>query len=409
MPRCLCLLLFLVLPAARSARGQDPVANDAVRGFVSVEPFEFRVEALVKVSAYRDAWRMEGEGIGAAEKQAVLDNLETLFDSGFNVKIPGEPLKFNDKTIRFVRLDPEKGYVPDEREMIPLDEALAGLTLSAVTTGLGEFELEWLWFAPNQKQLVLEIASSGKPAARLLSPTENVIVWKQAEEVVVPTMESVPGLQREVTTPLRPLVFLGIAMIVAAAVVVLRKKTKSPAWVGWLIVGGVGVGIFSLRYRVTKVEVPKAGAAEEVVYALLRNIYHAFDYRDESAIYDTLEKSVTGPLLEQVYLEIRSSLELENNGGPRVRVYEIALRECQPVPGGDFAGGGFETRAEWVTIGEVTHWGHTHERTNRYEAEVGLVEAGGVWKVSGLELLNEERVQKTTRREVKIEETPPAP
>lgn len=380
-----------------------------MRAFVGVEPFEFRVEALGKVEAYREAWRLEDDSIGAAAKQAVLDNLETLFESGFNVKTSKGPLVFNDRSIRFVRLDPEKGYVADDRETIPVSEALVGLTLSAVTQDLADFDLEWLWFAPGQERLVLEIASQGKPAARILTPKENRVLWKRGDEVAIPEMEPVPGLKRETTHPLRPLVFLGVAMIFAAAIVVLRKKTKSPAWVGWLIVGGIAVGVFALRYRVTRVEVPKEGAAEDVVYALLRNIYHAFDYRDESAIYDTLEKSVTGPLLEQVYLEIRSSLELENNGGPRVRVYEIALRECEPVPGGDLAGGGFETRAEWVTIGEVTHWGHTHERTNRYEAEVGLVEAGGAWKVSALNLLNEERVQKTTRREVQVEPSPETP
>lgn len=402
--RCLCLLASVLPLALFPARAQE-----AVRAFVSVEPFEFRVEALVKVSAYREAWRMEGERIGAAEKQPVLDNLETLFESGFNVKIPGNPLVFNDRTIRFVRPDPERGYVPDERESIPLEEALVGLTLSSVAQRVGEFDLEWLWFAPGQERLVLEIASTGKPAARILAPDENRVVWKREGEAVLPTMEPVPGLKRETTRPLRPLFFLGLAMIGLAAIVVLRRKTRSPAWVGWLIVLGTGVGVFALRHQVTRVEVPGEDAAEEVVYALLRNIYHAFDFRDESAIYDTLEKSVTGPLLEEVYLEVRSSLELENSGGPRVRVYEIALRECEPMPGGDLAAGGFETRAEWVTIGEVTHWGHTHERTNRYEAEVGLVEADGVWKVSALALLNEERVQKTTRRAVEVEEAPVQP
>ena len=154
---------------------------------------------------------------------------------------------------------------------------------------------------------------------------------------------------------------------------------------------------------------PADAAAEDLVYALLRNTYHAFDFRDESAIYDTLEKSVSGPLLEEVYLEMRYSLELENTGGPRVRVYEIALRECQDVPGGDTANGGFRTRAEWVTIGEVTHWGHTHERTNRYEAEIALVANDETWKINGLELLNEERMQKVSRQVIPPVAPPAAP
>jgi len=393
--RPLRALLFTCLVFAAPVTAQE-----AVRGFVSIEPFEFRLEALVKVSAYRESWRMEGDSIGPGEKQAFLDNLLTLFESGVNVTIPGKELAFTERTLRFIVPNPEKGFVPDERESIPIDEALVGLTLSSSMSGVTAFDLEWLWFAPGQERLVLEIASRGKPSARLLTPGENKASWKLDGEAVVPSLQPVPGLTTESSRPFRPLVFLGLLMLAVAAVVVVRYKTKSPAWVGWLIVGGLGIGIFALRYEKSRVTLPADAAAEDLVYALLRNTYHAFDFRDESAIYDTLEKSVSGPLLEEVYLEMRSSLELENSGGPRVRVYEIALRECQEVPGGDLATGGFRTRAEWVTIGEVTHWGHTHERTNRYEAEIALVALDETWKISGLDLLNEERIQKVSRQNV---------
>jgi hypothetical protein len=280
------------------------------------------------------------------------------------------------------------------------------LTLSSALVGVTAFDLEWLWFAPGQERLVLEIASRGKPSARLLTPLENEAVWKLEGDATLPALQPVPGLRRESSRPLRPLVFGGLLMLAVAAVVVVRRKTKSPAWVGWLMVGGIGLGVFALRYERVRVILPADAAAEDLVYALLRNTYHAFDFRDESAIYDTLEKSVSGPLLEKVYLEMRASLELENTGGPRVRVYEIALRECRGVPGGELASGGFRTRAEWVTIGEVTHWGHTHERTNRYEAEITLVALDETWKISGLELLNEERMQKVSRQ---IADPPAAP
>jgi hypothetical protein len=401
--RPLRVLFFTFLVFAAPAAAQE-----AVRGFVSVEPFEFRLEALVKVSAYRESWGMNGDSIDPGEKQAVLDNLLTLFESGVNLTIPGKQLAFTERTLRFIVPNPEKGFVPDERESIPIEEALVGLTLSSSMSGVTAFDLEWLWFAPGQERLVLEIASRGKPSARLLTPGENKASWKLDGEAVVPSLQPVPGLKTESSRPFRSLVFLGLLMFVVAAVVVVRYKTKSPAWVGWLIVGGLGVGIFALRYEKSRVILPADAAAEDLVYALLRNTYHAFDFRDESAIYDTLEKSVSGPLLEEVYLEMRSFLELENTGGPRVRVYEIALRECQEVPGGDLATGGFRTRAEWVTIGEVTHWGHTHERTNRYEAEIALVALDETWKISGLELLNEERIQKVSRQVIEPV-APPAP
>ena len=56
------------------------------------------------------------------------------------------------------------------------------------------------------------------------------------------------------------------------------------------------------------------GAA--LVENLLKNIYHAFAFRDESTIFDTLAVSVEGPLLEELYLEaVRDAKEEE--GGAR--------------------------------------------------------------------------------------------
>ena len=387
-------IFFALLPLQRAG-----AVDEAIRGFVSVEPFEFRLEALVRVEPFREAWRMETDALGPVEQQAVLENLQTLFESGVNVKVPGAVPVYNERIVRFIVPDVEKGFIPDERDSIPLSEALVGLTFSAEARGISEMELEWLWFAPGQERLVVEIASRGKPSARALTPTENKTVWKQSGEAALPALQDIPGLETGETRPLRYLLYAGLAMVLSAGVVVIRRKTKSPAWVGWLIVGGVVTVFLSLKVRVREVVVPGGAAVEDIVYALLRNTYHAFDFRDESMIYDTLEASVTGPLLEEVYLEMRESLELESSGGPRVRVYEIALRECKETGSGGLARGQFRTRAEWVTIGEVTHWGHTHERTNRYEAEMTVSAADDTWRISALDLLNEERVQKISRRE----------
>lgn len=389
--------VFLILFPGFVA-GEDPI-----RGFVSVEPFELRLEAIVEVAPFREAWRLEEGAIDLSERQAVLDNIATLFESGVNLSAPGKEITYTGRSIRFIVPDPETGYVTDERPEIPPEEALVGITLSADVRGIRELRGEWLWFAPGQEKLVLEIASRGKPSARLLRPKEERFDWKLEEEIAMPGMLKVPEVERFQSQPLRHLIFLGLVMLGAAAVVVIRLKQKSPAWVGWLTVGGIACCVTSFQVRIDRVEPLDDAAMEELVYASLRNMYHAFDFRDESSIYDILEKTVTGPLLEEVYLEIRQSLELESLGGPRVKVYEIALRDWrrseEALPGDVRADDSLRVLANWATIGEVTHWGHTHERTNRYEAEVTFLAVEEQWKVSELELLNEERVQKISRRE----------
>lgn len=374
-------------------------ADDAVRGFIAVEPFELRLEAIARVEPFRTAWRLEGDVISAAEKQAVLENIATLLESGVNISSPGQEFDFTSRSIRFVRVDAATGYAVDEREVIPISEALVGVTLSSGARDVRELNVEWLWFAPGQDRLVVEVASRGRPSARYVTPENGKFSWSLETTVGIPGLVDVPQPEFSSGRPLKHLAWLGLVLLTIAAIVVVRQRQKSPAWVGWLVIGAVAVGFASFRVRVDETAVPSPESVERIVYGLLRNAYHAFDYRDESAIYDTLEHSVSGPLLERVYLEIRASLELENVGGPRVRISEIALREAVASAEEE---GVLPVRAEWATIGEVTHWGHTHERTNRYDAklEIASVESveGRAWKLVGLELVEEERMQKVSRQ-----------
>ncbi len=130
--------------------------------------------------------------------------------------------------------------------------------------------------------------------------------------------------------------------------------------------------------------------AAVVVGGVLENIYRSFDYRDESTIYDLLARSAAGDLLTDVYLETRRGLELANQGGARARVKEVEVLEAthEPLRGER----GFRSRAKWNVSGSVGHWGHIHQRVNQYEADLTLQVLDGAWKITGLELLQEERL-----------------
>ncbi len=42
--------------------------------------------------------------------------------------------------------------------------------------------------------------------------------------------------------------------------------------------------------------------------------------------------------------------------------------------------------------GSVGHWGHVHERVNRYRGLLTIEPLGGVWKLVAAEVLEEERI-----------------
>ncbi len=54
--------------------------------------------------------------------------------------------------------------------------------------------------------------------------------------------------------------------------------------------------------------------------------------------------------------------------------------------------GGFIAEASWNVAGSVGHWGHVHQRRNRYQAELDIRPVDGDWKITNLEILQEERL-----------------
>ncbi len=127
----------------------------------------------------------------------------------------------------------------------------------------------------------------------------------------------------------------------------------------------------------------------QLVGDLLHNVYRAFDYRGEDVIYDVLEKSVSGELLTDIYLETQKGLEIANQGGARVKVKTIAVNDAQLV---DRESNRLTIAGDWNVSGSVGHWGHIHQRINGYRANLEISEIGGVWKLTGLEILEEQRL-----------------
>lgn len=128
---------------------------------------------------------------------------------------------------------------------------------------------------------------------------------------------------------------------------------------------------------------------QQLVADLLHNVYRAFDYRGEEVIYDVLEKSVSGELLTEIYLETQKGLELANQGGARVKVKTTEVNYAELVARD---GNQLTIASEWSVSGSVGHWGHVHQRTNSYRANLEISEVDGVWKLTGLEILEEQRL-----------------
>ena len=131
--------------------------------------------------------------------------------------------------------------------------------------------------------------------------------------------------------------------------------------------------------------------AISVLNNLLKNIYRSFDFREEEDVYDRLATSVSGDLLSEIYLQNRKSMVVTQAGGARARVKEVKILDVDAASVDDRPLS-LLFHARWTAMGTVGHWGHIHMRKNQYDANITVEPVDGAWKITGLELLEEQRV-----------------
>jgi hypothetical protein len=88
-------------------------------------------------------------------------------------------------------------------------------------------------------------------------------------------------------------------------------------------------------------------------------------------------------------------MELEGQGGARVKVDTVDLLETESRA--ETESGGFIHQARWKVSGSVGHWGHTHQRTNHYQADFVVEPVEDRWKITGMELTEQQRIDQSPR------------
>ncbi len=153
----------------------------------------------------------------------------------------------------------------------------------------------------------------------------------------------------------------------------------------------------------------------QITETLLTEIYAAFNKRDEEQVFSRLEEVADGKLLRTLYLEIRKSMTIEEQGGAVARAGKVRLTSCtaatKPEPPSQTNPENnpqdihaLYLKCEWEVPGSVEHWGHLHHRTTSYLARLVIAprKTGKFvyrWKLTKVELLNQDQsVLKTSVR-----------
>ncbi|MCZ6786885.1 MAG: hypothetical protein O7E54_06935 [Planctomycetota bacterium] len=349
-----------------------------MQAFLYVEPYEVRQEIVFRP---KDLQHWVDLGLAGRKTIPVADQEEikkraAAFLAGRNpVTVDGKPVEMRLDRIHFIRRSLRKTGVIDPPEELAVDSAILGAIFICSTSGLPkEATMTWELFNERIQKLPSMATDEAGGMPSILEPGDAVLRWENfLTNPTIPAMQKVP-LPAGGSFPL-------VSLVCVAVLIPLLVKRRY-----WIAAGALACGIVAWPGSSWA---PPDDAARAVVAGLLHNTYRAFDKRDEVVVYDRLAQSVAGDLLVEVYLQTRRSIELENQGGARVKVDSVELLDCTTSPGD---GRGFVSQCTWTVSGSVGHWGHTHRRTSRYRATLRIEPEKGAWKITGLELLEEARL-----------------
>ncbi len=370
--------------------------NSPLNVFLYIEPYEDRVEVIarpVDLQQWVDLGLSGRETIPPEIQAELKTKVAEFIGKQIQLTVDDQPVTPTLDRINFLRRTLRTSTVVDPPEMLNIYSATLGAIYVAPSKGLPQdAKLTWNLFSPKLAEVSAATTDEAGPMPYKLTPTDNVLHWQNF--LKMPTIPQLVEVESPPPAWLRSARSAGwaacgiltLCLVWFARGGVSQPGRKARFFVLVALLGSVAGATLALS-RVSALSQERAAST---VGALLHNIYLSFDFRDESTVYDLLAKSVSGDLLTDVYLETRKGLELASQGGARVKVKAIDL---QSVDAKRLRGEpGFLAHCQWNVMGSVGHWGHIHQRTNQYEAELTVRPVDGAWKITGLELLQEERV-----------------
>jgi hypothetical protein len=130
--------------------------------------------------------------------------------------------------------------------------------------------------------------------------------------------------------------------------------------------------------------------SKRILRGLMLNTYRAFMLDKDEEIYDVLARSVAGEFLSEVYLQNREAMRIYETGGTMTLIDRLDIKSIESMK--RLKSGAIAIVANWDVYGSVRHRKHIHFRCNTYKAEVTIVPTETYWKLTGIQLVDEQRV-----------------
>jgi len=380
-----------------------------LRTFLYVEPFEVRHETLVRVKDLAAWMGLDLRGSDHVE----IDEFNQLRQRAGEFLLNHSKVLIDEQQLRpildrtnFVKTTLTRTYFIDTPERLPLDTAMLGVVITYLTKEIPQtVTVDWKLFSKRIQKVPTVAEDPAGPFPSYVTPDDPVLVWKNYLKTYQPptvVQIDVDKQLSEIKLPAASIVCL-IFFLVLGFQFLNRKKRQAPfkyhliGMVALIVLGGLlfPIGNVSVQRPAALAAQVEEDQAVAILESLLKNVYRSFDFREESDIYDRLATSVHGDLLQTIYLQNRKSLVVTQAGGARARVKEVKLQAVSVTsPDNSLE---LKYHAKWTAAGTVGHWGHIHSRKNQYEANIIVKPVDGAWKITGLDLVEEKRIDPSQR------------
>lgn len=395
--------LLTTLPTEAAPAAIAPIRDANIASFLTVEPYEVRHEILVSADValeWLDAEAIAGNVIEVERQDALKAQLAERISRASTMTINGETIAPIVDRVNFITRG-ENGIplVTETPQPEAIAEAKLGVVVAYVPPELPQ-TVTLAWDDLPAEAIATTISDPDDVVTTQLTLQQPATEWSNADSLALPKLEaiqvSVPKLNVPALSVVLLLVALGLELRLRRQGDAVDKGTYKAIYLaGVRLLLPVAVVVypvavwsaalpFGLRSNLSTAQ------ASTILDGLFSNVYRAFEFREESDIYDKLALSVAGDELTDIYLDSRRSLEVENQGGARARVEQVDVTEVKGIRVG--ANGQITLQAQWQVGGSVSHFGHTHFRHNQYEALIAIAAVDDVWKIVDMEVVDEHRL-----------------
>lgn len=376
--------------------------------FIYIDPTEIRHEILVPLATLKTILPVKHNDpafVEVEEQEAIRTQIRDWLKSENPVMINGSRVLPEFTRIDFYSLNLSDFAAQAAPQRVSLASGRVGIIMTYRTPDdvIRDATVSWnLYYSTLTKIPAVVIGFPDRmdrfEFSRFNKAEDNTLKWTCREE-------DLPKPVELITTgiPTKPTMFIPVASLLLGLTALASLKIRKSS-VRWTVVAACVVAAAAasksmgvvIDHPLKPLEPIAATEAKELFTSLHRGMYRSLDFGNEERIYDVLATSVDGKLLESLYLQLRKSLELREQGGAVARIREITYEESDMAANAtETPWPGFQMQAKWTVAGTVEHWGHVHERQNQFDAIVAIEPRDGAWKITRMDVTGQ--TQKSAR------------